>query len=1659
MKPASRSARLLCAVTATALALSTAAGGTVTYNLRDFNSSLALGSGNGTFNSGYATNALGIFAHDVAGGGNTVRRSVFQTLTTTGSGTTGTARPLQIGDEFTVSLHLNTVSFSDVPGIYFNDNTTYTNSASYNTNNRLSITLDDDGNWYLNNAGTRIDTGVDVGTDIQIKVTVTSSNTFNLTVNNTLVASDILMAGAPSATSFIQSIAIVQEDDKNNGSNTDLVAFGSSLTNTGTVTLGAKDNSGTISGVIKDGFAADSTSTVSSNSVVKNGTGTIVLSPSGASNTYTGTTTVNAGTLQATSTAALPGYNTAGKVTANSGGTMAVSAGGAGQWTAPDIDTLRSNATFNAGSFLGIDTTGGNFTYNSAMTQSFGLTKMGTNTLTLGGANGYTGATNVLNGTLQLGGSNVLPSGTTVTLGNSATNTAGVLDLNGNSQTLAGLLSVGSGTNLVQTNTGTTGVLTLNIASGTNTYGGLLGTGSTNRGFALIKNGGGTLALTNNSSAYNQGTTINAGVISISAFGALGSTAASNVLTLDGGTLQITGSTSRTTANITINAGGGTFDITSGTTTLNNLVNGVGTLTKTGAATLTLANAANSFVGLNINGGTVSSTVQGAIGTGGLSFNTGTLSIDTNAQSYSNNVTLAGAGTINAGANATWNGNFTNGANRLTVSGAGTTTFGGTITSSTDVLKQGSGTAIFNTDNSATWAGANATSTNLFIDSGTVQVAANGALGATNGTNTGRIALGASNSANAGTVSLLLTTPGMVLANPMDVRYYSAAPSAKSIGSSGAGLFEYSGSLTLHDSVTLTAGANGITRFSGVIATGTAGVPYTGPNVEVNTNNLLFSAGPGVIITGPGTVEFTNANTYGGETYIKSGTLTFNGGTSSMGDTIRLGENNVSSNATVNISTGGTIINNVINPRPGGGTKTISGTNAANTTATYSGTVALDASTIVTSTNDDAILSFDGVSKNFDIKFHTLTVNGDGDTTIVNPLIAGTLNPAVTGTGGSLIKSGTGTLILQNTNNTYTGTIPGNLNANGTQISGGVLGIYGATSLGLAPSGAYNNIQFTGSGTLQDTANNITLGTTRNISITSGATATFDSNGNTFTIQGIINGAGALAKSGTGTVTLSGANTYNGGTTINLGTLSIGSTAQLGASGTGITFNGGTLQITGGTNTSSRPILFNSTGTIDITTGNFTFSSGAFTGTGGLTKIGAGILTLGDGASATANTYAGLTKVNAGELDLNKGTGAGGVNAFGGNIEVNGGTLKWLQNEQMSNTGTITLNSGMVDLNGKTEIMGSFINNGGTFVTGTGGQLRGTTSTIEWNSGTNTINSGGLVADNHIKITGGTNVVENNGILRLTGGGAGFEITGADLTLNAGATPGKFELTGTPNVSDITSTASNTTSRILSSGAGTAGTIDFMAATRTVTVNDGGAAVDLQISARILNGSLIKEGAGVLQLSGPNNHGTTTINAGTVQADAGSLVSVTGNVTVNNGGTLLLSGSGRHLGSGVGVNLNGGTFDTGGLSEPGGAVDGTQFIGALTLTASSTISFGAGNSSILEFAGLGTHTMNTVLSITNWDGVPLVGGSGDRLLFNGSIADFTTAYNQSDVMFNGTSGYTAIQIATGMNPYYEIVGLTPIPEPGTWVAGAMTFGGLLLLSRRRIWRRRLPNNR
>jgi autotransporter-associated beta strand protein len=225
-----------------------------------------------------------------------------------------------------------------------------------------------------------------------------------------------------------------------------------------TLTDGTIDGAGAVTGT----SYTVSSGTISANlggeaTLTKTGAGTVSLS---GANTYTATV-VNAGILLHAKPSAL--YNgdnaswTKEKINVANGATLAFNVGGPGEFTLTDIATLRNNLTVDintnglrAGARIGLDTSnaaGANFDLAESIGNStglgagtLGLTKLGTNTLTLAAANTYTGETTVNNGVLKANHAAALATGTTLT----ATGT-GTLDLNGYNFTVANLGVGGTG--------------------------------------------------------------------------------------------------------------------------------------------------------------------------------------------------------------------------------------------------------------------------------------------------------------------------------------------------------------------------------------------------------------------------------------------------------------------------------------------------------------------------------------------------------------------------------------------------------------------------------------------------------------------------------------------------------------------------------------------------------------------------------------------------------------------------------------------------------------------------------------------------------------------------------------------------------------------------------------------------------------------------------------------------------------------------------------------------------------------------------------------------------------------------------------------------------------------------------------------------------------
>jgi autotransporter-associated beta strand protein len=243
---------------------------------------------------------------------------------------------------------------------------------------------------------------------------------------------------------------------------------------------------------------------------------------------------------------------------------------------------------------------------------------------------------------------------------------------------------------------------------------------------------------------------------------------------------------------------------------------------------------------------------------------------------------------------------------------------------------------------------------------------------------------------------------------------------------------------------------------------------------------------------------------------------------------------------------------------------------------------------------------------------------------------------------------------------------------------------------------------------------------------------------------------GALIKVGTGTLTLTGANTYSGGTTVAAGVLSVANDANLGASTGTLTLQGGEILTTNANFSSARLVTLNTSVPPNIlaaTTGTTAIYSGVISGAGGL-HVGDGTNTGTVFLASLANNYQGGTTVSGGAtLMVNSDAELGDL----GGITLNGGKLATLN---FQTARTLTVEAG-------TNILAAQSENGFTNaefdgqVTGTGALTIGDSNSSQYTVVlTNLANdyAGGTT------ITGGaTVVVDSNselgsGVLTLAGG-------------------------------------------------------------------------------------------------------------------------------------------------------------------------------------------------------------------------------------------------------------------------------------------------------------------
>jgi len=307
------------------------------------------------------------------------------------------------------------------------------------------------------------------------------------------------------------------------------------------------------------------------------------------------------------------------------------------------------------------------------------------------------------------------------------------------------------------------------------------------------------------------------------------------------------------------------------------------------------------------------------------------------------------------------------------------------------------------------------------------------------------------------------------------------------------------------------------------------------------------------------------------------------------------------------------------------------------------------------------------------------------------------INNGVTGTGPLTLQNDTTDDALQlGGSSTYTGstlvTSTGRVqvNANGAIPTGSAVVISSTGGIDFNAGGDVTIGSLAGTGT-------VTLGGSHNLFVGGNNTST--------TFSGVYSGVAQLVKNGTGTFTLSGINTYIGGTTLDAGLTNFNSGSALGTGN--VTLNGGGLQWATSTTTdiSSRLALQSGGGALDTNGNNVSFGSALPGGNSGLTKAGNGTLTL-----SVASTYSGNFAVTGGLINFNAASALGS-----GNVTLNGGGLQWATattTDISAQLAAVGAGGGTIDTNGNNVSFATGLSGtGGLTKTGTGNLTLDSTNT------------------------------------------------------------------------------------------------------------------------------------------------------------------------------------------------------------------------------------------------------------------------------------------------------------------------------------------------------------
>ncbi len=514
------------------------------------------------------------------------------------------------------------------------------------------------------------------------------------------------------------------------------------------------------------------------------------------------------------------------------------------------------------------------------------------------------------------------------------------------------------------------------------------------------------------------------------------------------------------------------------------------------------------------------------------------------------------------------------------------------------------------------------------------------------------------------------------------------------------------GTIGLTSGARLTVGADGSTSSFGGTLTGTGGITKTGAGTLALSGTSTYSGTTDVL---GGTLQAGSNGAFGASSLLQvasGATLDLNGFNAAF--------NRVDGTGTVALNGGGRLtigadgstssFNGTLSgtgglTKAGGGTLTLFGSN------TYTGSTEVNGGTVVAGSSgafgaSRALLVANGASVNlngYNASFGALgglgsiALTGGARLTVGTDGLTSSFGGTISGTGG-LTKDGAGSLTLSGTN-TYSGT---------TSVLGGTLVAGSAQAFGISrflSVGSGGTVDFNGYD-----QSLLSLSGSGAVLLNGGAQLTLGTENTDVSFAGNVGGSGGIFKTGSGTLALSGNNTFTGGLTVESGRLAVSSDASLGASNGTLTMGGAggaTLAISSGNFTSTRPIVLGSGGVVVDTIGGATNAvlGGNISGGGGLTKVGSGTLAL-----TGALTFGGPLQIQGGTLKTNQNLQGNIINNGAVNFDSpTNGTYAGV----MSGSGLLLKNgAGALTLSGANTYSGGTLVSGGTLI-GNTTSLRG----------------------------------------------------------------------------------------------------------------------------------------------------------------------------------------------------------------------------------------------------------------------------------------------------------------------------------------------------------------